>query len=54
MYAHDCMYGVWGWMGAFCPASGAAPQPQPLAVIDPLGLLVARDNLPMPGSAVLI
>lgn len=54
MYVHEYMHGVWGWMGAFCSASGAATQPQPLSVIDLLGLLVATDNLPMPDSAVLI
>lgn len=34
-------------------AFGAATEPQPLAVIDPL-VLVATDNLPMPGAAVLL
>lgn len=54
MYVHEYMHSVWGWMGAFCSASDAATQPQPLSVIDLLGLLVATDNLPMPDSAVLI
>lgn len=47
------MLWVGGWMGAFCSAFGAATQPQPLAVTDPL-VLVATDNLLMPGSAVLL